>query len=137
MLTVEEYHNEIAKPTANTEEILKMEEYFKTISLYKEYAQEETLEYFTQYQNGMHYLSGVPEENQTPSMKRALQTAYDIFSCPSVLETRKQEETLQTEKAISLERKKQKTAGYTNGLAILFVVFNIGLFLATLLLYMK
>ena len=140
MLTIEEYNEKISKSMLTEEEqknIKEMEDYFKVINKYKDYASEETRGNFTQYENSMYYLGGVPEENQTPNMKNALNTFYEISNTPSVLETRKNEQKNTANKAMSLERKRQKTAGYTNGIAILFVVFNIGLFLATLLLYMR
>lgn len=139
MLTIEEYNENITKTILTEEEqknMKEMEEYLRSINNYKEYASEETLEYFTQYENGMYYLSGVPEENQTPNMKNALTTFYEIEATPSVLEIKTNKQKNIANKAMSLERKRQKTAGYTNGIAILFVVFNIGLFIATLLLYM-
>ena len=71
------------------------------------------------------------------SLQEGIKRYSNIENTLSVLEEKERKQE-QKEQSLTLEKtKKAKQAGYANGAALIFVVLNLGLFLAYLLLFLQ
>lgn len=136
LITYEKYTSLIQKAfltNIEMQEILDFENFILQIKKYAPYLNLEALELLRNYQN--FYLQAFNLPNLVPTLQDGIKRFQKIDSTLSILEEKEKEK--EKEDALLLERKlkDEKKAGYTNGVVLLFVVFNLGMFLACLLLF--
>lgn len=136
LITYEEYTTLIQNPfltELQRKSILDFENFILQIKLYAPYLNFEALELLRNYQNFYQQAFNLP--NLAPTLQEGIKRFQKIDNTLSILEEK--EKKREKEDALLLERKlkDEKKAGYTNGIALLFVVFNLGMFLACLLLF--
>ena len=134
----DEYYTLIQKDEPNTleeQEIKNYENYIQRVKRYAPYLNEEALENLTSYQRFYETAKMLP---QIPnSLQEGIKRYEEMEKTLSILDE-KNEKQEKKEQALTLERtKRAKQAGYANGAALLFVVLNLGLFLACLLLFFQ
>lgn len=139
MLDNEEYYEIIQKESPKTalEEkgIQDYENYIRMVKRYAPYLNEDALENLTTYQRFYETAKMLPEISS--SLQEGIKRYSNIENTLSVLEEKERKQE-QKEQSLTLEKtKKAKQAGYANGAALIFVVLNLGLFLAYLLLFLQ
>ena len=125
MLNKEEYYSLIQKEVLTEEEkvkILKFDDYIRRAKKYQSFLNESAIENLKRfdrfYQEAMNF----------PHLSQNFQDGIERYQKMETI-------PMQIEKPISLKRTlPENRAGYTNGIALIFVVLNLGMFLACLLL---
>lgn len=125
MLNKEEYYSLIQKEVLTEEEqekILNFEDYIRRAKMYQSFLNESAIENLKRfdrfYQEAMNF----------PHLSQNFQDGIERYQKMETI-------PMQIEKPISLKRTlPENRAGYTNGIALIFVVLNLGMFLACLLL---
>lgn len=140
MVSRKTYSNLINQENVLNEEennkIIEFENYIKDIKRYKEYTDTPfTEEVSNGYDSQIAFLEGLKERNG--NQNDALGRSTKIIPIESKLEERRKKEELKEENILKLTRTKQRRAGYTNASVIIFVVLNLGLLIAALLLSIK
>lgn len=114
-------------------DILDFENFILQIKIYAPYLNIEALELLKNYQNFYQQAFNLP--NLVPTLQDGIKRFQKIDSVLSILEEK--EKKKEKEDILLLERKlkDERKAGYTNGIILLFIVFNLGMFLACILLF--
>ena len=138
LITYEKYTSLIQKSflTENEkQEILDFEKFMLQIKKYAPYVNLEALELFKNYQN--FYEQAINFPNLIPTLQEGIYRYKNINNLLSLIEEK--EKRNEKEENLLLERKlkEEKKAGYADGVILLFVVFNLGMFLACLLLFFR
>ncbi len=140
METRKEYFELLSKPDLTEQEqqkILQFEEFIRTSKEYEPYISPFNQEIVANYEREISFLASLNENETNETSKQAVQRGKEISKIISFEEQKRQKR--EQEEQLSLKRAlyEQKKAGYTNASILLFVVFNLGLFLAAILLYFK
>jgi len=134
-----EYKNLINKSTPLTleeqQKVKWFEDYIKLKKYCDPYGPVASEKIENDYEHEMAFLNTLKERNQ--NQENALQNSATVNQTLSFDEVRKQ--ALQKEEQLTLSRKlnQEKKAGYMNASIILFLVLNLGLFFAGMLLLLK
>ncbi len=134
------YRRAMENPNPTEEEkrqVLEFQEYLKLKREQNDYAPPISNEIERDYRHEMEYLKSLQEMNPNTHYEEILKKDQEILNKPSKLEMRNIQ--MQKEEELSLKRtlSREKKAGFTNASILIFVVLNLGLFLATLLLLYK
>ncbi len=115
----------------------KRKEYIKEAVEYLEFLPEAAQEYVDDYKRETLFLDSLRDEEKNETIRKNIMDAKTILDKPSKL----QREEMKRDKEQVLIRKREmqreRQAGYMNATIIIFLVANLGLFLATLLLFIK
>jgi len=134
------YGELLTKPVLTKEEEKKVIEFEKFITKAKEYApftNDFTKEVVQNYEHEIAFLKELKEDQKNENIKRTITNGEKIRTLRSKQEKKQEYLEQKEQEALRLERKKQKMAGYTNASILIFIVCNLGLFLAALLLSIK
>ena len=140
METRDTYKNIVTKEILTEEEKKLLDErkdYIKNACEYIEYMPHTAQEYVEDYKREITFLASLKEEEKNETIKTEIQKAQEIFSTPSKL--KQEEHNINNNLILAKKREdaRQRHAGYTNATILIFLVANLGLFLATLLLLTK
>ena len=135
MINKEEYYSLIQKEN-NTEEekrkIIEFEDYIKRAKKYQPFLNESANENIERFDN--FYQEAMNFPNLSNTLQEGITRYQENAQIKNILDSQKEEER-KIEEQLALKRTlKEKRAGYANGAALLFVVLNLGMFLACLLL---
>lgn len=134
------YGELLTKPILTEEEqkkVIEFEEFLTKSKEYAPYLNDFTKEVVRSYEHEINFLNGLLEEQKNDNIKRTIEKGEKIISMPSKLDQKQKEEARIEEKVLTLQKRKEKRAGYTNASILIFIVCNLGLFLAALLLSLK
>lgn len=140
MLTRKEFITLASKIDLKKEELEKIMEYedvMRSIQTYKDYAGEGSLELLDSYKKQTEFLKNLQELNTNQNMKRSVIVSDNIKSITPILEFNERKKEIQRQEEYRLTLKKEKRSGYANASILIFVVTNLGLFIAALLLMIR
>lgn len=136
MQTRNEYQNAINSPNkVDLEPVLKMEDYIKRSKEYEPFISPLNKDIVETYDREIAFLETLQEKNR--NQEEALERSKKITNTISFDDKKRMLEEQERINKEVLSLKREKRAGYTNAVALLFVVFNLGLFFASLLLIIK
>lgn len=141
METRKKYGELFTKQSPLTEEeqrsMLEFENFIKNSKKYAPYTSEVNKEIVMNYEHEIAFLESLASENQNENTKRAIAVGKQLRNVESIEDVKIKQEITEQKKEQELELKLQKRAGYTNASILIFVIFNLGIFLASLLLMLK
>ena len=135
MINKEEYYSLIQKGNTTEEEkrkILKFEDYIKRAKKYQPFLNESANENIERFDN--FYQEAMNFPNLSNTLQEGLTRYQENIEEKNILDLKKEQEKILEEQMTLKRTLREKRAGYANGVALLFVVLNLGMFLACLLL---
>jgi len=141
METRKKYGELFTKPDIWTEEeeksIHEFESFIRHAKEYSPYINETTEEIISNYDHEIEFLQSLHPDALNENMKRTIKKGQELKNIISFEEQKQRKEEQERQKEERLQLKLQKRAGYTNASILIFVICNLGLFLATILLMLK
>ncbi len=131
------YGELLTKPDLNEEEqekILEFEKFITNAKKYEPYTNDYTKNIIRSYEHEIEFLKGLQEHEKNENIKRTIQNGEQITSITSILDQRIQKKEEKEQQIYTLQKRKEKRAGYLNASILIFIVSNFGLFLAAILL---
>lgn len=140
METRKTYGEWFTKPSLTKEESLKVHEFEQYIEASKKYApftSEFNREVVATYEQEIEFLRGLSESEKNANINERIQVGDKLADVVSLEEQRQIKASQEKKKAEALQLKLDRRAGYTNASILIFVICNLGLFLALVLLMLK
>ena len=138
MINKEKYYSLIQKENITEEEkkaLLSFEDYIKRAKKYQPFLNDSANENIERFDNFYQETMNFP--NLPNTLQEGIKRYQENVEIKNIMDIKKEQEREQ-EKQLILERTlKEKRAGYANGAVLLFIVLNLGMFLACLLLLTK
>ena len=134
------YGELFTKPSLSQEEnnkIIEFERYVEKSKKYAPYLSAFNQEVVQTYVREILFLESLKEEEKNDNIKARIQVGERNQKIISLDDEKRQRVEEQRQKEQNLQLKLDKRAGYMNASILIFVICNLGLFLATFLLMLK
>ncbi len=141
METRKKYGELFTKPTPWTEieqqNVLEFENFIKNSKEYRDYTNEQNKRIVSDYDHEIAFLESLSDEQKNDNIKRTIAVGKNMQQIISIEDEYLKQQFIAQEKEKALELKLQKRAGYTNASILIFIICNLGFFLAFMLLMLQ
>ncbi len=140
METRKTYGELFTKPTLTPLEetkVTEFESYIKFSKIYGPYISPGNQDIVNTYDREIKFLQGLQDTEKNPNIQERISVGETLMTIIPKDEQKRLENEEQKNKEQALQLKLDKRAGYMNASILIFVICNLGLFLATFLLMLK